>query len=62
MQHELTVEEKLLLENLKLKRQLIDSEMRAVMANILRKHDVPRDVQISFTDTHLVVHEDKKED
>jgi hypothetical protein len=55
MKYELTVEERLTFENLKLKRQLVDSETRALMAAILRKHAVPAEAIISFTDTHLLI-------
>lgn len=55
MKYELTTEERLTFENLKLKRQLVETETRSFMAGILRKHSVPSDAIISFTDTHLIV-------
>ena len=55
MEYELTLEERLTFENLSLKRQLVDSETRALMAGILRKHAVSEKSIVTFTDTHLMV-------
>lgn len=55
MNYDYTLEERLTLENLRLKRQLVESETRSFMAGLLRKHAIPEDAMVTFTETHLVV-------
>jgi hypothetical protein len=54
MQYELTVEERLALENLRLKRQLLEADTKMLMSKILRKHDIPGEYLIRFTDQFLI--------
>jgi hypothetical protein len=61
-QHEFTLEEKLALENLRLKIQMAElqkqsatQQLNTYSRGLVQKYEVPDGAQVSFTDTHLIV-------